>query len=70
VIEFQNKKTNIVELLSKRVDSLESWEREFYVTKAEFELYLKFLNPNDCKESIKLFLDGKQLIIQDLPPEN
>ena len=70
MIEFQNKKTNIVELLSKRVDSLESWEREFYVTKAEFELYLEFLNPNDCKESIKLFLDGKQLIIQDLPPEN
>jgi hypothetical protein len=70
VIEFQNKKTNIVELLSKRVDSLEPWEREFYVTTAEFELYLKFLNPNDCKESIKLFLDGKQLIIQGLPPEN
>ena len=69
-IKLVNKKTNIVELLSKRVDSLEPWEHEFYVTIAEFELYLKFLNPNDCKQSVRLYLDGKELITQGLPSEN
>ena len=69
-IKLVNKKTNIVELLSKRVESLEPWEHQFYVTIAEFELYLKFLNPNDCKESIRLFLDGKELIIQGGLAEN
>jgi hypothetical protein len=62
--------TNIIELLGKRVESLEPWEHQFYVTIAEFELYLKFLKPDDCKESIRLFLDGKELIIQGLPSEN
>ncbi len=62
--------TNIVELLCKRVDSLEPWEHEFHVTIAEFELYLKFLNTTDCKQSVRLYLDGKELIIQGLLSEN
>jgi len=69
-IKLVNKKTNIVELLGKRVDSLKPWEHKFYVTIAEFELYLKFLNPNDCNQSVRLYFDGKELITQGLPSEN
>lgn len=63
------KKTNIVELLSKRVDSLEPWENEFYVTGGEFELYSEFLHLKGCLKRMSEFqilsLDGKKLVIQE-----
>jgi hypothetical protein len=62
-------KTNIIELLGKRVDSLKPWEDELYVTGAEFELYSEFLHSKGCLKKMSefqtLLLDGKKLVIQE-----
>lgn len=65
-------KTNIVEILGKRIDNLHPLETELFVTASEWDLYADFFISNNepIKPNSILTLDGKKLVIKGKIEDN